>query len=305
MKGSSRQVLLNRYDNFFGKGTSSKLLRFQNELKNNLFIRVNLSRSSVGEIEVFLKKNRVKFSKTFLPNCFKIGRSFFNLSSSVEALSGKIYIQDLASQVPINLVDFGRLKCLGRKVFILDMAASPGSKTTQLADLLNFYNIDYEIVALEPEVMRLQRLINNIQKQGFENIKVINCRGESFKAEKMFDLIVLDAPCSGNLIDDRRWLDKRDLGGIKNMAALQKKLLARASSLLAKDGSIVYSTCSLEVEEDEENVDFAVKKLGLKVEKVNMDFGFETVSVFKNQDSIRLMPYKSKTQGFFVCVLRR
>ena len=170
MKQNSKQVLLARYDKFFGRGTSDMLLRMQGELRNNMFIRVNISKATNSEIEDFMKKNRIKFSKTFLPNSYKIAKSFFNLSSSIEALTGKIYIQDLASQVPINLIDFNSLKKLNRKIMILDMAASPGSKTTQLCDLLVFNKIEYEIVALEPEEKRLNRLVNNLQKQGFENV---------------------------------------------------------------------------------------------------------------------------------------
>ena len=305
MKQNSKQVLLARYDKFFGRGTSDMLLRMQGELRNNMFIRVNISKATNSEIEDFMKKNRIKFSKTFLPNSYKIAKSFFNLSSSIEALTGKIYIQDLASQVPINLIDFNSLKKLNRKIMILDMAASPGSKTTQLCDLLVFNKIEYEIVALEPEEKRLNRLVNNLQKQGFENVKIINVRGEDFESDEKFDLIILDAPCSGNLIDDKSWLEKRDLEGIKMMAELQKKLLANAKNLLAENGILIYSTCSLEPEENEENIEFAKQKLGLKIDRNNVNFDFETYPVLKGQNSIRLMPYKSRTQGFFACFMRK
>ena len=101
--------LLNRYDKFFGNGTSSKLKDAMRQYSNNQFIRVNLSKMNLDEIQVFFKKNRVKFENTFLKNAFKIEKTFFNLSSSIQCLTGQFYFQDLASQVPVNCVDFERL----------------------------------------------------------------------------------------------------------------------------------------------------------------------------------------------------
>jgi len=296
-----------RYNLFLGKNSFNKLIEAKNIYSNNQFIRINLSKTNITEIERFLKDNRVKFSKTFIPNALKIEKSFFNISSSLENLSGNIYIQDLASQIPVNTVNFEILKKLNRKIKILDMAASPGSKTTQIADLCEYYKLDYNIIAIEPDENRLNKLINNIQRQEFKNIEIINEFGEKFQSKNKFDLILLDAPCSGNLIDDKNWLNKRDLKGINENAELQKKMLKNAYNLLEKNGQLIYSTCSLEPEENELNVDWFLKKFKVKSEKINLKFGFETKPIlkfnnikFSNQNSIRITPYLSKTQGFFV-----
>ena len=300
-----------RYTKIFGSGVYEKLLKAQREHSRDQYIRVNLSRKKVAEVEKFLKSNRVKYSKTYLSNCFKIEKSFFNLTSCIEALRGDFYVQDIASQIPVNLIDFGDLASKERKIKILDMAASPGSKTTQIADMCESLGIDCEIVALEPEVKRLTKLVNNIQKQGFENISVYNVRGEDFETKDKFDLILLDAPCSGNLVGDRDWLKKRDMNGILANSKLQKKLLEKASKLLEKDGTLIYSTCSLEPEENEENVEYAQKGLRLRSVKAEFKFPFENRPErflkikFMRQESIRIMPNLSKSQGFFVSVLRK
>ena len=308
----TNRELLDRYDSFFGKGVSNKLIESVRLYSKNQFIRINLSKVSIKEIEDFLIKNRVKFSKTFFLNAFKIEKSFFNITSSIEAISGKIYMQDLASQIPINTIDFESLKTM-KKIRVLDMAASPGSKTTQIVDLLNYHKIDYEIVALEPEEKRLTKLINNIQKQDFENIKIINCLGEEFNDEKKFDIILLDAPCSGNLVGDSNWLNKRDINGIEKNSALQKKLLKNGAKLLNENGILIYSTCSLEVEENELNVDWILKSSKLKTFRPKINFGFNTkpLSIVREKqlddgvkNCIRIMPYESKTQGFFVCCFK-
>ena len=320
--------LLKRYDLFFDNSSKEKLLDAEKKYSSNQFIRINLSKSKSEKIEEFLKKNKVKFSKTFLPNSLKIEKSFFNLSSSPENISGECYLQDLASQIPINLIDFKELalkhsnsKALCPTPYalcsVLDMASSPGSKTTQIADLLEFNKIPYNIIALEPEKKRLTKLINNIQKQNFKNIKIINSTGENFISKEKFDIILLDAPCSGNLIDNKNWLNKRELKGILEKSALQKKLLENASKLLKENGILIYSTCSLEPEENELNILFAEKNLKLKSIKTEIiSFPFETnptkiikdknlLEKIQNQNSIRIMPYLSQTQGFFVCLLKK
>ena len=313
--------LLKRYDLFFGASSKEKLIESQKKYSSNKFLRINISKSNPEKIEQFLKENKVQYSKTFLPNSLKIEKTFFNLSSSVENVSAKIYLQDLASQIPINLIDFKELvlkhSSPGTLCSVLDMASSPGSKTTQIADLLEFHKIPFNIVALEPEKKRLLKIINNIQKQKVRNITIINIAAENFTSKEKFDIILLDAPCSGNLVDDKLWLDKRELKGILEKSALQKKLLENASKLLKENGILIYSTCSIEPEENELNILYAEKNLKLKsIKQQIIDFPFETspsklikekslLEKIQNQNSIRIMPYLSQTQGFFVCILTK
>ncbi len=312
---SKNQIIFSkRYEEIYGKNGLNKLIKSRFKLKNNKFIRINLSKANINEIEDFLKKNRVKYSKTFLNNALKIEKSFFNISSSIPYLTGKIYFQDLASQIPINTIDFKLIKEKSQKtnnpILILDMAASPGSKTTQIADLLSFHKIKYKIIALEPNKERLNRLINNIQKQNFKNIEIINIEAQKYKSKNKFDIIILDAPCSGNLIDDKNWINKRDIQGIEQNASLQRKILKNATSLLKENGVLIYSTCSLEPEENEININWLLKHYNLKTERINLNFNFNTSPIksfknqkFEDQNSIRITPFNSNTQGFFISKL--
>lgn len=293
----TQKELIKRYEQFFGKKETQLLLEMPRKIGNDKYVRVNISKTTPEEVEKFLKSNRVKFSKSLLPYAYNIERSFFNLSSSLPMLSGEMYMQDIASQLPVHCIDFKNLK---KKVRVLDMAAAPGSKTTQLADLLTYHKVAYEIIALEPEKKRLKKLMNNIQKQGFEHISVFNVTGQEFEAEEKFDIILLDAPCSGNLVGDKGWLEKRTVVGIKKMAALQRELLEKASQLLAQGGILIYSTCSIEPEEDEENVKWAVENLDLVVKEVQIPLKTQNTGF-----GYKLLPYKSKTQGFFICYFHK
>lgn len=299
----SRNELLKRWDRNFGEDEVKELLRNYREIASKSYIRINLSKITIVEVQKFLKQNRVKFDKTVFPNCLKVEKSFFNLSSSLYSLTGDIYLQDLASQIPVNCIDLKYLKGK-KKIRVLDMAASPGSKTTQIADFFNVLGMDYEIVALEPEPKRLTKLVNNIQKQSFDRIKIVESRGEDFSDSKKFDLILLDAPCSGNLVGDFRWLDKREVNGILSMAELQKKLLLNASKLLKENGILIYSTCSMEFEENEANVEWILKNSSLKSYLPSLKFPFDVSPLKKGQKSMRFFPLKSQTQGFFVCCFK-
>lgn len=291
--------LVRRYEKFFGKDETKKLLQTGSKIRNDTYIRINLSKTSKEEVIKFLNKNRVKYSLTPISNCIKIEKTFFNLSSSLLSLKGHIYIQDIASQIPVNCIDLTKYK----KVKILDMAAAPGSKTTQIADVLTTHNIDYEIIALEPEKKRLTKLINNIQKQSLKNIKVLNIKGQEILEQEKFDIIFLDAPCSGNLAGDRNWLTKRNLEGIKKMSQIQKELLEKASKIIKENSLIIYSTCSLEPEENEDNIKWAKEKLNLTSITPDLNLPFSTKTMYG--EGLRLMPAKTNTQGFFVCILKK
>jgi 16S rRNA C967 or C1407 C5-methylase (RsmB/RsmF family) len=301
-KPNHNSILLKRYDKFFGEGSSRKLLDSIRYSKDE-FIRVNDYQNSIEEVEKFLNRNRIRYKNTMFDNCLRIERSHFSLASSLYSLTGKIYIQDIASQVPVNCIDVELLKKLD-KVRILDCCAAPGSKTTQIADLMKSNGINYEIIALEPEIKRHTKIINNIQKQGFQNIEIVNCKAQNYKSKTKFDIVMVDAPCSGNLIFDRDWLNKRDLEGIESKAQEQKDILENVSKLVSKEGILIYSTCSIEPEENEDNVQWFEKNFEFKSVLPKLKFDYDTTPITK-QNSIRFLPYKTKTQGFFVCIFKR
>ncbi|MGE5574920.1 MAG: SAM-dependent tRNA/rRNA cytosine-C5 methylase, partial [Ignavibacteria bacterium] len=124
-----------------------------------------------------------------------------------------------------------------------------------------------------------------------------------------FDKILVDAPCSGNFASDRDWFKNRTIKDVERNAGLQREILSKAFECLSDDGEMVYSTCSLEPEEDELNVDWAIKNLGLQTEPIYCHGERGLTNVFGKQldPSIkhcrRLWP--GETQGFFVCKLKK
>ncbi len=180
------------------------------------------------------------------------------LSDSEESRSLQIYIQELSSMIPALVLDLKR----GDK--ILDLCAAPGSKTTQISDILEN---EAEIIANEQSRDRWFKMRQILKEYG-SSAKTINENGKILPYKipvyvQYFDRILLDAPCSNESslrIDQPKsfkfWRSSNSAG----LAKLQKGLLAAAISMLKPGGTLVYSTCTFAVEENESVVDWALKK---------------------------------------------
>lgn len=237
----------------------------------------------------------------FLKNGYWILESKFSVGATIEYLLGYCSIQEAAAQIPASL--FTDLK--GQKV--LDACAAPGGKTVQLADIME--NTGF-IVALDVKRLRLNALANQLERCRVKNTVVYQL--DARKASKLgvkFDRILLDVPCSGNFATDKKWFKRRTMEDVKRNAQLQKEILAEAAKILENDGELVYATCSLEPEENEFNIDWAIKNLNLKIAEINCHGEEAPTKIFgKKVDSSikycrRIWP--GETQGFFVCKLTK
>jgi NOL1/NOP2/sun family putative RNA methylase len=265
-------------------------------------IRVNTSKVSAAELCRRLSKKGVSFEKIPFCNEGFYYKSMFSLGSTPEYLMGYYYIQEPASMLPALVLS------PSANDFVLDMCAAPGSKTTQISAMME--NLG-RIIAVEKDKNRCDALMNNIERMGCRNAAVLNCDALLLRSNEKFDKILLDAPCSGNYAADYRWFEKRNLSGIKSNAKHQISLIEKASSLLKKGGVLVYSTCSLEPEEDEAIINHAIK-LGLKPEHIDIGIGEPGAAAFQGKAfnngvalSRRLWPEKTLTQGFFIAKMRK
>jgi NOL1/NOP2/sun family putative RNA methylase len=221
--------------------------------------------------------------------------SDFALSSTPEYLHGYYYIQEAASQLPVQVLS------PSQDDLVLDMCAAPGSKTTQLAQHMKNKG---RIVAIDSNALRINALKNNLERCGVKNCVVYQKDAAHVDdLDVKFDKILLDAPCSGNFVADHGWFDKRSLEDIKRMAKGQKALLRAAVNVLKPSGTLVYSTCSLEPEEDEDVVGWALENLPIKLLPTDLDVGDSGITA-KTKLCKRLWPEKTSTQGFFIAKLQ-
>jgi len=124
-----------------------------------------------------------------------------------------------------------------------------------------------------------------------------------------FDHVLLDVPCSGNYVTDKGWFSRRTLKDIERNAEVQRQILAEVVKVVKDNGEMVYSTCSLEPEENELNIDWAIRTLNLEVEAINCHGEKALTNFFGKQlehsiaNCRRIWP--TQTQGFFVCKLKK
>lgn len=292
----SKSIFFTRYEELGEK---------PHDVKISPTIRVNTLKTDAKTVLLRLQTKGFKITKIpFLPDGYIVRDGNQSAGSTTEYLLGHYYTQEAASQIPALILDPkpGEL--------ILDMAAAPGGKTTQMAALMQNTGT---LMALD-RGQRLYSIKNNIERMGVKNTIVIK-KDARFVMDfgRKFAKILLDAPCSGNFIGDDKWLKKRTLEDIQARATLQKELIKAAARALAPGGTLVYSTCSLEPEENEMVIDFILKKDG-GLRCVPIDFPIGDKGLVKpfgetlSKDIAnckRIWPWKSQTEGFFVAKLVR
>ena len=270
-------------------------------------IRVNTLRDSVKNVKESIEAKGWKLVQ--IPWC-KEGfwiehddrRDVGNL---LEHHLGKVYVQEAASMIP-PLV-------LNPKPgdVILDMCAAPGSKTTQMGAMMENEGL---IVANDYKGQRLQSLGINLQRSGLTNVVVSLMHGKRFHGFE-FDKILVDAPCSGTgtIRKSLKTISIWNPNMITKLAKQQKELAERAFENLKVGGEMVYSTCSLEPEENEgvvsyllekfENADVVKVKLpGLKLAPAVLEFNKQKYNP-RVKDTMRIWPQDNDTEGFFVAKL--
>ena len=290
---SGKEFFVNRYE---------KLGWSFHDVRLRQAIRVNISNVKEKPILQRLRSNGVLLDGVpFLEDGYWIRRSRVSVGATGEYLLGLYSIQEAAAQIPATT--FSQLK----DKLVLDACAAPGGKTVQLADLMNNTGM---IVALDIDKRRSAVLANHLERCHISNAVVYNHDARAASRLKLkFDRILLDVPCSGNFAADKDWFARRTLRDVERNAGLQREILSEAVKCLRDDGEIVYSTCSLEPEEDELNIDWAVKNLNLQTQEIGGYGQKGLTNVFGHQlDSSvercrRVWP--GETQGFFVCKLTK
>ncbi|HKZ93564.1 MAG TPA: RsmB/NOP family class I SAM-dependent RNA methyltransferase [Candidatus Bathyarchaeia archaeon] len=265
-------------------------------------IRINITNAKEADTVRRLESRGIELEPvSFVPHAHWVRKSAFSVGATSEYLIGHYSIQEAAAQIPATL--FSDLK----DKTVLDACAAPGGKTIQLADLMHNTGV---IFALDVDKRRLTPLSNHLERCRVEN--TIVCHMDARHASQLkikFDRILLDVPCSGNFATDKEWFTRRTIEDVKRNAALQRQILTEAEAILNDDGEIVYSTCSLEPEENELNIDWATEHLELQAEPVECYGETAPTSIFGKRVASTVASCKriwpGQTQGFFVCKLKK
>ncbi len=269
-------------------------------------IRVNTLKTTVSRIKKdlgFLQLKEIPWCK----EGFWVESEKRDLGNLPEHKLGYIFVQESASMIPSVILN------PGKKDIVLDMSASPGAKTTHLAQIMKNKGA---ILANEKNHDRIIALTSNLNRAGVLNTVVTLMDGREINEK--FDKILLDAPCSssGTIRGEtknsefiaRSW----NLDRVRSTAGLQKKLILNAYNLLNKNGVLVYSICSLEPEEGEEVIQFLLDNTDAKIEKIdlniksgiNLEFNGKKYSE-EIKKCIKLWPQYHDTEGFFIAKIKK
>lgn len=253
-------------------------------------LRVNTIKSNAEKVKIELEKNNIEYE------IVEWNKSAFIIKNVKEEEirkldiynNGEIYLQSLSSMIPAIIID------PKERENILDMTAAPGGKTSQIAAIAN--NKVF-LTACEKNKIRLDRLQYNMQKQGVKNINIMQEDSRKLSNYFSFDKILLDAPCSGSGTENvfnSNFTEEL----IKRSCKTQEELLTKALSILKHGGEMVYSTCSILKEENEEILNKVLKKF--KAQIVPIQIPKEIPVLPTSIDGVVTICPTKLYEGFFV-----
>ena len=231
-----------------------------------------------------------------------------DIGNLIEHSLGYFYLQEAASMIPPLVLE------PKPNEIVLDIAASPGSKTTQIAQYMQNKGL---LIANDYTIERMKPLSINLQRCGVTNAVITLMEGQWFKKSGIeFDKVLVDAPCSGTgtIRKSLKTIYIWNPDMVRRLSITQKQLIETGFNLLKKDGILVYSTCSLEPEENEEVVDFLLKKYdNAKIEEIKLKLKrspaileFESKKYDEEiRKCLRLWPQDNDTEGFFVAKIKK
>ncbi len=282
-------------------------------------IRVNTIKASVKEIQKRLEKEWILTPVPWCKEGFWIEhrgkinaegelRKRRDIGNLPEHVLGYVYVQEAASMIPPVVLDpqHGDV--------VLDMCAAPGSKTTQIAQYMENSGA---IVANDTETQRLSSLGINVQRCGLTNTLITKMNGQSFRRIPIeFDRVLVDAPCSGTgtIRKSYRALQDWSPGLVKRMAVIQKQLVGVGFEKLKQGGTMVYSTCTCEPEENEGVVSWLLNQYpNARLEKIALDIKRSEPFLVWNGETynpdvkkcLRIWPQDNDSEGFFVAKIRK
>jgi 16S rRNA C967 or C1407 C5-methylase (RsmB/RsmF family)/NOL1/NOP2/fmu family ribosome biogenesis protein len=219
--------------------------------------------------------------------------------------AGAYYVQEASSMFIWQAVK--QLVGTDTQKKVLDLCAAPGGKSTLLAS----YFTDGLVVANEVIKSRASILVENITKWGSDHVIVTNNDPSHFQSlPGYFDVMVIDAPCSGSGLfrKDPHAINEWSIDNVQLCSQRQQRILADVLPALKEDGILIYSTCSYSVEEDEAIADWLVGEMNMESKPIAVDAGWgivETRSATEQAYGYRFYPDKLKGEGFFIAAFQK
>ena len=303
------QKIYDYISTIYGKDSADKYLEFISQ-DSSQYIRVNLAKISKEDLSkvLFDKYGIVTSEVPLFHSAMKIVKGNDKIGKTIEQILGFYYIQGLSSMLPPLVLQ------PSSNDIVLDLCSAPGSKTTQMAELMNNRGT---LIVNEIDMERIKSLVFNLDRMNVINTGVIHSKGEILSKiyDNHFTKILVDAPCSGlGIIQKKGEVSKWwSLGHVDRLHDLQLRLLIAAIKMTRVGGEIVYSTCTLSIEENELVIDKVLDKYPVELEEIKLPVSFRcgfteyegkplNPSINK---SIRILPWEIDSDGFYLAKLRK
>lgn len=291
---SHPEWMVERWVERFGYESTEELLIINNKPRK-LWARVNTLRTSRDKLGIELISQKIKFENNKYNNDFISIKNFGALNSFSFLQEGLIYIQDVSAGLAVQLLD------PQENERIIDFCAAPGGKTTYIAEKMKNSG---EIIAVDVLDIKLRTIEENFKRSQITNIKTYNSDARIAQLEPA-DRVLVDAPCSGlgtlSKKPDIKW--RQNPAQIEKLSQLQYEILINASRHVKLDGVLVYSTCSMEPEENSRVINkFLSIYNNFELERAEQFVDPETVS---EKGFIETLPQRHYIDGSFAARVRR
>ncbi len=277
-----------------GEEETIKLCQAFNQ-RPRLCFRINSLKIDKDDLERMLAQERIKFKSGRLLDAFYLIESKVDLDRFGPLENGLIYIQDESAGFPVYLLDPRPGEV------IVDLCAAPGGKSTFMAERMMNQGL---VLAVDVNPGKLEILRENYNRLGVDCIGLCCADAQNFSC-RLVDKVLVDAPCSalGTLgrHSDARWRKQRE--DLFRLQKLQLAILSNAAELLREGGIMVYSTCTITSEENEQVVDkFLSQREDFKIADASL---FVPSDVVDRNGLVRTLPHIHKMDGSFACRLEK
>ncbi|MBO4358392.1 MAG: hypothetical protein J5796_01170 [Erysipelotrichaceae bacterium] len=284
----SKELFEQRTKEYFGDDHAEYLESLKEPCHQGFFLNTNKAeRQDILDLVDFPYEESTYDESSF-------SHSYDNIGKTIAYDLGLIYPQDTASSLTTKYIDTENVKT------VVDMCAAPGGKTI---NILNRLPKDVLCIANDVNHSRALIMSQNLERPGLDNVIITNkdCSVLADQLENFADIVVLDAPCSGEGIVRKypEVFDSYSLERINQLADIQKQLLEDAYKILKGNGQLVYSTCTYSFEEDEDQISsFLETHSDMYIVKIDLK------SHSRLEGTVKLSPLEG-TEGQFFCIMRK
>ncbi|MFG0290041.1 MAG: RNA methylase, NOL1/NOP2/sun family protein [Rhodopirellula sp. JB044] len=292
--------------------------RNDNVLRMRSEVLQSAERLASGELRSWLREKRDVRAVDWYPTAVESPDDLPRPSRTIDYAAGEFYLQDSGSLLALAAAQADTFQLRGK--LICDLCAAPGGKASGLLEAIDEpYHVDQSqprgfLLANEPIQSRIAPLSYNLSRTGSDQYAITNEDPEAL-AEKfpgLFDLVLVDAPCSGQALvaKGKQSPTAVQLSHIELNSGRQNRILEAAEKLLRPGGTLVYSTCTFAVKENEAQVRFMIDRLGLTPAPVQRLANYQTDLLNPpNEDvlrcSYRLWPHRTACAGSFAASLAK